>query len=943
MESVRSGSVGEAGDQARVAAATDRRLLQAWKTAEAIGEVEAVLAALRALVDWRLQVRDAGTTTTSRDLYLVALLVTKLLARGRPAQALQYCLVGREASGASPHWTCFFAVKGAMSCVQLLDFASSQRILENLLQLGPGELLRDPDEATRRALTLAPVGVVDTDRLQLRADALFALARWLAAQGRLAPADNALARLVEMLERCREPPLPLVEVVVMLAELRFDRGRFAAVEALLDDLLRKDGGAVGSTKASILQSQILHAQGRFTQGLAVLTAAADGASASMRQQIALQRVHLLASLNRLTEAEDILDATEPSDGSHLLRMLLRERRASTAEAVAAPSPRQMFALSEETLVELDTEPAVAELEDGPLQRSCERLHVDIAHGLNSVLLAAHEGNGDAALAIAARLQDWAAGVDSCLLLAKVRYAWALAAYAAGDVGTAERAGTEAASAFGRLGMLPAAWAAQRVVGWCLERRGALPSTIRACRLRLAELQREIGRHQAAIDAATMRLNKWSTVDEEIAVLCDDLAVGRSRDGREPTPESVLSRILSLRRADAFEGQSQVGYTPTRSDAAELFEVMLEATRRRHERSGRRDVVHRLASAWMPDDVAVLHLLVLPDRVAVFASTSGGCTHISPRRRTAKPELWQLVRKAQTALGRQRWQGDGKALRSLAEAIGFDQIRDALPSRIGRLMIIPDDVLGHAPFAALPVGGEPLIMRWEISILPAFGWRSGLGRSARKARRGLGVAVEVAPRYANHYPPLRQCLAEIQAARDETSARWQLVHAEAATRASVLARLSRAQLAHFACHGDFFGDAPRESGLLLHDEWLRVADIETMRLEALRLVVLAACWGANAARLPGAVQIGLPFAFLRAGADHVIASLWRVGDEAAVELTRRFYRDLRHHDPVTALAMAQRASIDMPPSQWAGHVIFSRGVTPNLRARIWLQGARWLGL
>jgi CHAT domain-containing protein len=441
----------------------------------------------------------------------------------------------------------------------------------------------------------------------------------------------------------------------------------------------------------------------------------------------------------------------------------------------------------------------------------------------------------------------------------------------------------------------------------------------------------------------MRLNKWSTIDEEIAVLSDDLAVGRSREGPAPTPESVLTQILSLRRADAFEGESQIDHTPTMPDAADLFEVMLEATRRRHERYGRRDVLHRLTSAWMPDDVAVLHLFVLPDRVAVFASTSRGCAHISPRRPTGKPELWQLVRKAQTALGRQRWQGDGKALRSLAEAVGFDQIRDALPSHIARLMIIPDDVLGHAPFAALPVGGEPLVTRYELSILPAFAWRSGLGRSARKARRGLGVAVEVAPGYANRYPPLRQCLAEVHAARNETSACWQVLHAEAATRDSVLARLSRAQLAHFACHGDFFADAPRESGLLLHDEWLRVADIETMRFKALRLVVLAACWGANAARLPGAVQIGLPFAFLRAGADHVIASLWRVGDEAAVELTRTFYRSLRHHDPVTALAMAQRASITKPPSQWAGHVVFSNGVAPKLGAGILLQGARWLGL
>lgn len=96
------------------------------------------------------------------------------------------------------------------------------------------------------------------------------------------------------------------------------------------------------------------------------------------------------------------------------------------------------------------------------------------------------------------------------------------------------------------------------------------------------------------------------------------------------------------------------------------------------------------------------------------------------------------------------------------------------------------------------------------------------------------------------------------------------------------------------------------------------------------------------RLPGAVQVGLPSAFLQAGAAHVVASLWQVGDEAAIDLMRDFFRALSRSDPVRALAAAQRARIDDPPATWAGYVIFSDGVRARPYARLLLEGMTRLG-
>ena len=77
--------------------------------------------------------------------------------------------------------------------------------------------------------------------------------------------------------------------------------------------------------------------------------------------------------------------------------------------------------------------------------------------------------------------------------------------------------------------------------------------------------------------------------------------------------------------------------------------------------------------------------------------------------------------------------------------------------------------------------------------------------------------------------------------------------------------------------DEFVDAP-DDGLL------SVAEIERLRLPA-DLVVLAACRSAGGFTYGGFIGIG--DAFLRAGANSVLSSLWSVDERATVELLRRF--------------------------------------------------------
>ena len=112
----------------------------------------------------------------------------------------------------------------------------------------------------------------------------------------------------------------------------------------------------------------------------------------------------------------------------------------------------------------------------------------------------------------------------------------------------------------------------------------------------------------------------------------------------------------------------------------------------------------------------------------------------------------------------------------------------------------------------------------------------------------------------------------------------------------------ARIVHFATHAYVDDRSPFDSGLVLSipeelaegrdNGLLQVWEIfESLRLDA-DLVVLSACETGIGEIRGGEGIIGLTRAFQYAGARSVLASLWRVEDEATAELMQRFYRHLR---------------------------------------------------
>jgi CHAT domain-containing protein len=117
--------------------------------------------------------------------------------------------------------------------------------------------------------------------------------------------------------------------------------------------------------------------------------------------------------------------------------------------------------------------------------------------------------------------------------------------------------------------------------------------------------------------------------------------------------------------------------------------------------------------------------------------------------------------------------------------------------------------------------------------------------------------------------------------------------------------------HFATHGAFNWDDPRESGVLIGSDntMLTLGDLleSRQRVGSPRLVVLSACsTGLSDVKHNPDEFTGLPTGFLFAGAAGVVASLWPVNDLSTTLLMSKFY-DLHlglHQRPAQALRGAQ---------------------------------------
>jgi CHAT domain-containing protein len=349
---------------------------------------------------------------------------------------------------------------------------------------------------------------------------------------------------------------------------------------------------------------------------------------------------------------------------------------------------------------------------------------------------------------------------------------------------------------------------------------------------------------------------------------------------------------------------------------------------------------------------------------------------TPRAEETVREYRQRVAKADTGY----WEVAAKASDML-----LGQVADRLDDK--RIVIVSDGALQYLPFGSLPVPGRsgepvPMIAEHEIVNLPSASVLSLLRNESRGKREHTGsVAVLADPVFEVYDPRLkvesagadsaaskasavefdlsggtergaamahsvrgtRRFFPRLESTRREADAIIDLApegtvfHAldfEASRETVISADLGQYKILHFATHGVVDNQHPRRSGIVLslfdergqsQDGFLRLNDIYNLDLGS-ELVVLSACDTALGKPVDGEGLIGLVRGFMYAGVPRIVASLWKVDDEATSELMIRFYRQMLRENrrPAAALREAQvsmwREEEWRQPYFWAAFVL-----------------------
>jgi CHAT domain-containing protein len=286
-------------------------------------------------------------------------------------------------------------------------------------------------------------------------------------------------------------------------------------------------------------------------------------------------------------------------------------------------------------------------------------------------------------------------------------------------------------------------------------------------------------------------------------------------------------------------------------------------------------------------VALVEFFVVPDGVFIFVLKSGDQQPAFVEWSCSSDRLNYLLSTYYRELVEYPQYGTDQKWQKVAGPL----LEGVLPNLKGvdLVYLIPHDMLSYLSLHALRVNGDYLIDRFPIVYAPSaellfkiLGSRV-LGKETRRVETAL---VAGNPTF------------DLENAEDETQ--WVAGYfgvrpylGREATKVKIRSELANKDLIHLACHGFFHAFEPLESGLLMAGKrTLNVHDIMAAKIRA-DLVTLSACESALiTTNVRGIFKPrGLRLAFLEAGANSVLGSLWPIDDEATTSLISQFYRGL----------------------------------------------------
>ncbi len=462
---------------------------------------------------------------------------------------------------------------------------------------------------------------------------------------------------------------------------------------------------------------------------------------------------------------------------------------------------------------------------------------------------------------------------------------------------------------------------------------------------LALIERERGDFAAAFAAsermrARQMLELFSLGRVALPAVADGTVVARE--------DSLRGRIAMLtQRLETSSGSSGSALRgPNLSDTAsgvtrealaqaqeEYEHLLIELNDNRIVPSGSSSVADwRAVASHLTRDQALLEYLVTDSTTLVFVVKPDTIQLLDLG--VGRRSLVTLVDFARGTLGR-----SGSAVPTGAWRAPFRRLyaqliapveQSGLLKNVRELVIVPHAELHYLPFGALlrrRDRDEFLVERYDIGYAPSASLWLRLGERGSTASNNV---LALAPR-AKTLPGSRD---EVEAIRSLYRSDATVLSNDDATEDAFRVNAGRFGIIHLATNGVLNQHNPLFSFVELNagsanDGRLEVREVFGLTLHA-RLLVLSACQtalgsGAVSDVPAGDDWVGLTRAFLGAGAQHVIATLWAVEDRSTATVMQRLHERLRGGDAVVAaLSKAQRETLrnarTSDPFFWAAFVL-----------------------
>jgi len=431
--------------------------------------------------------------------------------------------------------------------------------------------------------------------------------------------------------------------------------------------------------------------------------------------------------------------------------------------------------------------------------------------------------------------------------------------------------------------------------------------------------------------------KARTLEESLS---DDLSFSRipkaMKGERDKIHAQLLTFAMSVHEPNAIGAEFVLSKAKETSESLAVLEQSILNIKQSVPKQTRLDLD---IISLDPQQYLVFYFLGKEKSWVWSISQKGIKAYSLPKKDKIKQKVEKYLSLVSTPPGQRNQQGmqfGVTASNDLAKSLLGPMTEELFNSNISEIIIVPDDLLFGVPFSALSLDGNSyLIENFSLSAVPSIGVREQLLKTEKTRTQPDHTALIFAN--AGFDEPSQTSFGTLPFSEIEGEEIKKMFgdgslmfKGSKANRVNLSKFINRHYgVIHFATHGLIDSDVPNLSGLSFPKEngetslWL-LPEISTAKINA-NLVFLSGCETALGDSVAGEGLMSLGRAFLEAGANNVIGTLWNVEDRATSLLVQNFYKALtsERKNFVNALQQSMKELISKnyrglsDPYYWAG--------------------------